>query len=104
MWDKAQTAGVRFVLTKDEFHVGHVQSVLANKTYQPAPDINLTSILLVKVIMATGTGGVHETGGVEFRSVVHLSANLLAQQIDRNFFPVFLKAPVGPAIAAGRAF
>jgi hypothetical protein len=30
MWDKAQTAGVRFVQTKDEFHVGHVQSVLAN--------------------------------------------------------------------------
>lgn len=35
MWDKAQTAGVRFVLTKDEFHAGHVQSVLANKTYPP---------------------------------------------------------------------
>jgi PleD family two-component response regulator len=31
MWQKAQTAGVRYVLTKDEFHAGHVQSVLSNK-------------------------------------------------------------------------
>jgi CheY-like chemotaxis protein len=32
MWEKAQSAGVKFVLRKDEFHAGHVQYALANKS------------------------------------------------------------------------
>lgn len=35
MWEKAQTAGVKYVLKKDEFHVGYVQSVLTDKSHSP---------------------------------------------------------------------
>lgn len=62
---------------------------------------------LVHTVPSTMEGFAAGTGGINFGEVLvlrHLGADLLAQQINGHLLPVAFKLPIGPAVAAGRAF